>query len=398
MAATETAKLNITFPEATEFTLCPVQFLGKSKGGKFNPFADKFGKPLSRAKIKMLSLIWTTQKNFGRNAKISKKRFEKKCGISYSAVLDSLTQLKLLDKLITETSKDCYKIIPKVDGGNYFTLENYLHTKKFDIDGKRTKLPASAIIILDKLKSFYLETDENGEYINYDFKSRKPKNCFYSSEQGLATLLNLPKSTVSYVVPKLIRAHLLYRHKRLKYKDGNDNTRYKTVQTREATGNTSSIFVVPYEVLAVAQRSTYTPQAVDFIENVDEIEVTEEAITKVYAELQAEAETKHAKVRELAFNDEEFKEAKTELDEAINATFAALENGENVQEAKEFWSAAQARYYKRLAELGISEEELSAPPYLCRRCQDTGFTDTGQHCRCRSRVKELIISRIFKRK
>ncbi len=240
--------------------------------------------------------------------------------------------------------------------------------------------------------------DEDGHYINYDFKSRKPINYFYSSEQGLATLLNLPTSTISYAIKPLLHSKLMHRNKQLKYKDENGNVIYKTVQIKGITGNTRSIFTVPYEVLAVEQRSTYTPKAVDFIEDIDEIEISEEAIEKVYNELRLEAQSKTAEARELAFNDEEFKAAKGELDEAISESFAALGNGEDVQEAKERWNRAQARYIKRLSELGISEDELTAPRYLCRKCGDTGFTDTGQHCRCRANVKQLIISRIFKRK
>ena len=130
--------------------------------------------------------------------------------------------------------------------------------------------------------------DENGEYINYDFKNRKPKNYFYSSEQGLATLLNLPKSTIAYNIPLLLKLKLLYRNKRLKYKNEAGKSVYKIVQF--IPGNTQSIFVVPYEVLAVELRSTYEPQKIDFIENADEIEITDEALEKVYAELRAEAD------------------------------------------------------------------------------------------------------------
>lgn len=396
MADTKTEKLNIEFPEATEFSLCPVQFLGKRKGNEFNPFTNADGSPLARAKTKLLSRIWTEQKNFGK-AKISKVRFSKKCGIAYSVVIDSLKQL--VDAgLITETSEDTYKIVPKVNGKSYFVLEDYLHTKKFNIDGKFKTLGSTSVMLLDRVKSFYLEKDEDGNYINYDFKNREPINYFYSSEKGFATLLGLPKSTVSYAILPLLKLGLMHRNKRLRYKDENDNTRYKIVQIKSVTGNATSIFTVPYEVLAVEQRSTYTPQKVDFIENIDEIEITEEAIEKAYAELRQEAEQKTAAARELAFQDEEFITAQAELDEAMNATFAALDNGEHVQEAKELWDSAQARYIKRLAELGISEEELSEPQYICRKCGDTGFTDTGQRCRCRANVKQLIISRIFKRK
>lgn len=397
MQDTATKKLNIELPEATEFSLCPVQFLGKAKNGKVNPFADKFGKPLSRAKIKILAYIWTVRKNFGLHVKLPVADIARACGLTWVTAKENLTQLRLLDNLIAETGKNKYKIIPKVSG-NYFPLENYLHTKKFDIDGKRKKLPATSVMILERIKAHYLETDENGEYINYDFKTREPINYFYSSEQGLATLLNLPKSTVSYAITPILRAKLLYRKKRLKYKDEKGKPYYKITQERGVPGNAKSIFVVPYEVLAVELRSTYEPQKVDFIYNSEEIEITEEAIEKVYAELHAEAEARTAAARELAFNDEEFTAAKSELDEAISETFTAQENGENVQEAQELWNIAQARYLKRLAELGISEAEISEPQYLCRRCRDTGYTDTGQRCRCRTRVKELIISRMFKRK
>lgn len=395
--ATATKKLNNDFPVATEFSLCPVQFLGKTKDGKFNPFTNKHGRPLGRNKTKILSYIWTVRKNFGVNVELTVADIARTCGITWVTAKDNLTQLEL-NNLISKTEKNGYKIIPKVNGKNYFTLENYLHTKKFDIDGKRKKLPATAVLILDRLKSFFLETDANGEYINYDFKNRKPKNYFYSSEKGLAKLLNLPTSTVSDNITLLLRLKLLYRNKRLKYQDDNGKPVYKTVQERNVTGNAKSIFVVPYEVLAVELRSTYTPQEVDFIENIDEIEITEEALKKVYAELHAEAEAKFAAARELASNDDEFTAAKAELEEAISVSFTALENGENVQEAKELWNSAQARYVKRLSELGLSEEELLEPQYLCRRCRDTGFADTGQRCRCRVRVKELIISRMFKRK
>lgn len=395
MAETATKKLNTEFPEATEFSLCPVQFFGKSKDGERNPFTQKNGKPLTRAKIKILSYIWTVRKNFGAHVKLTVADIARACGLTWITAKENLTQLRLLDNLITDTGKQ-YKIIPKVNGSNYFTVENYLLTKKFDIDGTRRKLPATAVLILDRLKSFYLEVDENGEYINYDFKNRKPKNYFYSSEQGLATLLNLPKSTIAYNIPLLLKLKLLYRNKRLKYKNEAGKSVYKIVQF--VPGNTQSIFVVPYEVLAVELRSTYEPQKVDFIENADEIEITDEALEKVYAELRAEAEAKTAAARELAFNDKELTAVKAELDEAICTAFTAQENGGNVQEAKEYWDTAQARYLKRLAELGITEEEISEPPYLCRICRDTGYTNTGQRCRCRSRVKELIISRMFKRK
>lgn len=396
MTTTTTAKLNIELPEATEFSLCPLQFLGKRKKNKFNPFATSDGKPLARAKVKILSYIWTTQKNFGTHVELTKTDIARACGLSWSVVNESVKQLAA-ENLISVTN-NVYKIIPKVDGSDYFLIENYLLKKKFNVNGKFKKLPSTAVLILNRIKAFYLMQDKDGNYINYDFKNRKPINLFYSSEQGLATLLNLSSSTVSDAVHPLLRLKLLYRNKQLRYVDDNGKPYYKIVQIKGVTGNTRSIFTVPYEILAVEQRSTYKPRKIDLIEDSDEIEITEEAIEKVYAELRSSAEDRYARARELASNDEEFIAAKAELENAMGATFAALENGDNVQESKKLWNAAQVRYFKRLAELGISEKELAGPQYLCRRCSDTGFTDTGQRCRCRANVKQLIISRIFKRK
>lgn len=392
-------KLNIEFPAATEFSLCPLQFIGKCKKGGVNPFVNSNDKPLARGKVKILSYIWTVRKNFGAHVKISKADIKRACGLSYPAVLDNLAQLELIDKLISETSKGKYKIIPKVDSGNYFPLENWLLTKKFNIEGKQKQLATTSVLILDRIKAFYLEKDKDGNYINYNFKNRKPIKYFYSSNQGLATLLGLPKSTVSYAITPVLKLKLLWRNKRLKSKDEKGRTVYKIVQEKTVPGNTQSIFVVPYEVLAVELRSTYKPKEADFIENLeDEIEISDEAIEKVYAELRSEAAARTAAAREIAASDHELIASKSELDETMNAAFKAQASGENKQEAKTRFDSAYARYLKRLSELGISEAELCEPQYLCQRCNDKGFTDTGQRCRCRTRVKELIISRIFKRK
>lgn len=397
METTATKKFNIEFPEATEFSLCPVQFLGKSKLGKLNPFITSDGKPFARAKVKILSHIWTVRKNFGANVEITKADFARVCGCSWSIANESLKQL-IADNILAESKKNVYKIIPKITGKEYFTIDNYLNSKKFDIDGKFKKLPASAVLIENYLKAFYLRKDKDGNYLNYDFKNRKPINYFYASEQGFSDVLNLPPSTVSSAIPPLLRLGLLYRNKRLKYKDENGKAYYKIIDVKGVTGNTKSIFVIPYEVLAVELRSTYTSQKTDFIENLDEIEITEEAIEKVYSELRSEAETITAKARETAFNDTEFNEAHEELNGAMVEAFAAQKRGGNVQAAKERWNTAQARYFKRLSELGITEEELTAPVYFCRQCRDTGLLDTGQRCRCRANIKYLILSHIFKRK
>ena len=389
MSGTTAKQLNMRFPEATEYTLCSLSFLGKRKAGEYNPFTEPNGSTLPRGAIKILSYIWTSLKNFGKNAKITKARLRKKCGLSKGGVVAGLDRLTRLH-LIEETKPNVYKIIPKVNGRDYFVLENYLHSQPFNVAGKIKCLSDSAVIVLDLIKSFYMQTKldtETGEliYINYDFRNRKPINYFAGSEASISKRLHLPKSTVADAINELIHARLLFRNKRLRYKDENDNVKYAIVHTKGVTGNTLSLFTVPFEVLAVKQSSTYTPQEVEFDYNAEAepevVKITEAEIKATYAAIRAEAEAKASAARELVTADTEFCEAKAEL---MNAT------------SSEELDKATPRYYKRLAELGISEAELN-PQYQCSLCDDTGQNlDTGQPCLCREHIKQMIIQSKFK--
>lgn len=389
------------FPEATEFTLCPVQFLGVRKNEEYNPFAPDGHAP-ERAKTAILSLIYTYRKNFGPKFKLTNAQIARKTGLVASTVSYTLKRLILVDKVVQETTPGCYKILPLITNKKYIVLDSFLNNQKFNVNGKLKKLPKSPVVVLDRIKAFYLEQDKDGNYINYDFDKRKPINRFKSSTKGLAKLLNLPESTVADAILILLRNKLLYRNKRLRYIDENSNAYYKIVE--DIPGNTLSVFVVPYEVLAVERRSTYTPPTEsEFIpENFDELEkagsvfeIPESEIEKVYAELHTQAVERAAEAREKAFKDEALTAAKAELDEATTELFAA-QGKDEIQKADKHINVAQRVYVARLAELGLSEDDLS-PQFLCKRCRDTGINENGRRCRCRSRIKTLIISRILKR-
>lgn len=383
MSETAAKKLNI-FPEATEYSLCPFAFFGKNKSGKLNPFAQPNGKALPRALIKMLAYIWTSIKNFGKNVKIPKARLRRKCKLSKRTVSNGLE--RLIDwKLIEETKPGVYKIVPKINETYYYTLDEYLGAKEFDVAGIIKRLSKTAELILDLIKSFYQEfeiDEETGEkiYKHYDFRNRKPIEAFAASKKSLATRLNLPMSTVGYAIDELIHAELLFRHKRLKYKDADDYTVYVEVTQKGITGNTLSLFFVPYEVLAVEQRSTYAPPEIDFDEDAERItyDVSDAEIEATYAALRAKAEAKAQSVRDMVLDD---KEAKNAYDTFTHSSSLAE------------MDHAEQRFNKRLAELGISQEELS-PQYQCTLCNDTGQNlDTGQRCLCLARIKQAIISK-----
>lgn len=384
MSKAAAKKLN-TYPEATEYGLCPFAFFGKDKSGKLNPFAQPNGKALPRALIKLLIYIWTSIKNFGKNVKITKARLQRKCKLSKRTVSKGLE--KLIDwKLIEETNSGVYKIVPKINEKYYFTLDYYLGMKEFDVSGVIKRLSKTAEITLNLIKSFYQEFDidkTTGEkiYKHYDFRNRKPTEAFAASKKSLATRLNLPMSTVGYAIDELIHAKALFRHKRLKYKDADDHNVYVRVTQKGITGNTLSLFFVPYEVLAVEQRSTYEPPEIDFNEDSERIadSISNAEIEAAYAALRVEAEAKAQSVRDLVLADKEAKEAYDTFTHP--SSFAEMDYSEK-------------RFNKRLAELGLSQEELS-PQYQCSLCNDTGQNfDTGQSCLCRARIKQEIISKI----
>lgn len=382
MTATANAKLNITLPEATEFSRCPLAFFGKHKDSEFNPFTRSNGSALPRADIKVLSLIWTEITDYGKDTKITQAHIAKKCGLSKGAVSQSRRRLKTM-RLIEEPEENVYRIIPKVNGRRYIVFENYLHKAKIDFAGKLKKLTQTAVAILERIISFYKEftfDHETGEkiYTHYDFKNRKIIEYFKGSEASIASYMNLPKSTVSYAILELVHAKLLHRNKRLRYKDENDNVIYKTVQTKGITGNTLSLFTVPYELLAIEQKSTYRAQEIEFIEEIEEIEVSEAEITAKYAEMRAAAEENAKAAQEKALSDNEFRELRAEL---VNGTG---------------FDQVVPRYVARLDLLGISEKDFE-PQYNCTLCADTGQNlDTGQRCLCRARVKQMIINSKFK--
>lgn len=385
MSTAATAKFNIKVPEATEFTRCPLVFFGKRTGGEFNPFTRSNGLALPRADIKILSLIWSETTDYGEDTKITKAHIARKCGLSISAVRVSLRRLKSV-RLVEELEDNVYRIIPKVTGKRYIVFENYLHKTKIDFAGKLKKLTQTAVAILERIISFYKEfifdpeTDEK-IYTHYNFKERKVIEYFEGSEASIAKYMNLPKSTVSYAILELIKAKLLRRNKRLKYKDENDHVVYKVVQTKGITGNTLSLFTVPYELLVVEQKSMYKAQEIEFIDEIAELEISEAEIQAKYADLRASAEKNAKAAQDKALSDNEFQKLRAELTAATCSADV---------------DRVVPHYVARLELLGISEKDFE-PNYNCVLCSDTGQNlDTGQPCLCRARVKRMIIDSKFK--
>lgn len=398
MAAQATEQLNKTLTEATEFRLCSLSFYGKTQNGSFSPFTLPNGNALPRSYTEVLSLIWTCNKNFatGNNKpKLRKCVIARKCGLTKSTVnrvIKSLIELKLIE----ETEKDVYKIIPKVDGEHYIVLDNYLRHKKFNLNETFKRLPPSASHVFAKIKAFYLEKDEEGNYKNYDFRDRKPINYFTSSDAGLAGQLNLPQSTVADAIPLLIKADLVHRNKRIKFYDENGNAQYYIVQERDVPGNTLSWFTIPYEVLTVERRSTRTASEVQFNENLEELEISEDVIEQTYTELREQAEEKYKTIKTIIESDEELQAAKKELIATTEREFTAHTKQSTSSMFFDKLTTAQRRYYGRLAALGLSEDDFE-PPYNCKLCNDTGQNlNTGQRCTCRPSIKRIILNRIFK--
>ena len=391
MATTKAQQFNINIPEATEFTRCPLAFFGKHKEGEENQFSRPNGKARARADLKVLSLIYTETTDYGADTKITKAHIARKCGLSKAAVTQAIRRLKAA-RLIKELKTNVYKIIPNVSGRRYIVFENYLHKAKIDFAGKIKKLTQTAVAVLERIISFYKEftfDPETGEkiYTHYDFKNRKVKVYFQGSEASIAKYMNLPTSTVSYAILELIRAKLLRRNKRLRYKDENDNVVYKTVNVKGVTGNTLSLFTVPYELLVVEQKSTYKAKEIEFIDEIadlegsERIEISDAEIDREYLRMRTTAQANAEVTRKKANADKEYRALRAEL---MGATCTADID------------RVAPRYYARLDFLGINEEDFN-PRYNCPLCEDKGQNlNTGQRCRCRAKVKRTIISRKLK--
>ena len=388
------AQLNNSFPETTEFLELPVQMLGKrtDKKGRLrpNPFLDRQGNTLPRAMQKTLSLIYTYTKRYGNDVKMPKALFARKLKMSRTTVTKCLLELQIL-KLISNNAKDEYTIIPQIEHNDYIIIENYLHKKSFSINDTIKRLSPTAVIVFERIVRHWREIAYKTEEENKDKPEQERRKAvekalragqFTASEQSLATYLNLPKSTISYALPQIIKAGLLYRNKRLRYIDDNGNVYYKIVQIKGVPGNTSSIFTINLDVLKLSlqsEREAHEEIKVD--PQLEEVEITEEEIESTYAELREEAESKAKAARKIAFDDAEFCQIKEEIN--------------HVSSVREMDSISK-RYINRLSELGLTEAQLN-PQYNCYYCNDTGTEwNTGQRCRwCRYKVKKLILSRKF---
>jgi len=395
MQSATAAQLNSSFPEATEFLELPVQMLGrytdKNKKTRYNPFHDKHFKPLSRGKLKILSLIYTYKKRYGEDVKFPIVLFARKLKMSRTTVKKCLIELQTA-KLISNDGKDEYSIIPKVEDNDYIIIENYLHKKQFSINDKIKRLSPTAVIVFERIVRHWREIAYKTEQENRDKPEEERQKAvekalragqFCASEKSLSTYLNLPESTISYALPQIIKAGLIYRNKRLRYIDDNGNVYYKVVQIKGVPGNTSSIFTINLDVLKLAlksEREAYAEIKVDA--QLQETEISEQEIEEVYTELREEAESKANVARSVAFADAEFSEIREEIN--------------HVTSVKQMDSIGK-RYLRRLSELGITEAELN-PQYNCAYCNNTGIEwNTGQKCRwCRYKVKQLILSRKIK--
>lgn len=392
-------QLNTSFPAITEHIEFPVQFLGKrtDKNGKYryNPFCDAEGKPLARGMLKALSLIHTYNKRFGSDVHIPKSTFSRKLKMSPTTVRKALSDLEMLN-IIKLTAKDTYKILPKIEDNDYIIIENYLHKKQFYIKGKVKRLSPTAVIVFERILRYWREIKYKAEK---DGKNEKEiekllkEGQFYASEKSLATYLNLPKSTISYAVPQILKAGLMYRNKRLRYIDENGNVHFKVVQIKDVTGNAPSIFTINPEVLKIAlqsERKEYEEIKVD--PYLEEVEITETEIQQVYTELRTEAESNAKRATDKALSDPEFVEIREEM---FNSGISTDYSGEERAAWWQHWDNLSKRYLNRLSELGISEQDFQ-PQYNCFRCGDTGTdSNTGQRCRCRIRIKQLIFNRKF---
>lgn len=175
---TETAKAKFNLPKTTTFIRFPLAFAGK----------DKQFKGLTNAYQFLLAEIYSMNKAVKASAKLTYDHFVEKFGMSRETVCDGLRVLEER-KIIQRLGGSRFKIIVKFNEHNYIIIDDYLHKKLWNVDGKEKRLARSRIKTLA-----FLERENSNP---------KTGGIFESSQARIGKAVNLPKTTAGDSVREL---------------------------------------------------------------------------------------------------------------------------------------------------------------------------------------------------
>ena len=108
-------------------------------------------------------------------------------------------------------------------------------------------------------------------------------------------------------------------------------------------------------------------------------------IEQHYYDLRAAAKARADKALAKAMKDEVYADARKQLNSlSIKLAFAEVNDENSAKELSRRIAALKEKSNKRLAELGLSEDDF-VPKYKCKLCNDTGYDKDGKQCECLKR-------------
>lgn len=357
MATTEQKyKLN-NLPAETTYTRFYLDFTGKKrKDGSENPFTG-----VTNVQQKILAAI---EAKAGR--KLTYDYLEQHYGIWRGAIkpaFDDLEARGLIEKLGTSR----YKITAAFKK-NYLKIDDYLF-QKLELVNLETgetvyKKPTwNAAKIIGLVTRGNRDKDKNG--------------VFVSSQQRIATALNIPKSTAGDNIRNVITDGIM--------------TAEPAEREHDPKNHGLSSYKIAPELLAVKhvrkekpaepkprKTTAPAPARLPLPAQADDGATFRARIERHFYELRQKAQDRAEKAKERALRDKTYNELHKQLTtQTIAAAF-----GNSSEEIQRQTAELEARADERLAELGINKADFE-PRYSCTLCNDTGYyLDTGQQCKC----------------
>lgn len=203
MSEQTTKKLNINV------LTVPRAFFGKERDKKYGSenFVTKDGKRIRVAEIFALSLFHTEEIMFGSLNLTPYSAFTDALKYSRPTVCKSLKNL-VDDALIKRLRQSKFKIVPKFSDKKTVTVYQFLLEEEFALGGLVRRLTKNEALYLSILIAFYLNPDNKGKY-------------FVGGVHRAANTINVSKSTVSYVIDRLIKTEAIFRKSMTKDSAGN---------------------------------------------------------------------------------------------------------------------------------------------------------------------------------
>lgn len=371
-----TKKFNL--PKETTYLEMPRDFFGKTKAGETDsPFEG-----LSPHSQLFLAAIHTENKIEGRPAKIVYADLIARFGGSKGTY--ARHKQILIDKgIIEEGERSHYTIIAPYNPKSFIKIKDCLFKEEFEMteDGNpnkkrhwksRRRLTRKSII----LASFIENMERNGEFI--------------SSQSRIGVALGFPRTTAGDGIRELTSARAM------KCSAPTDPRKISAGLTKYEIDD--EIKAVKYikgvsEKAVEAVKSTFKKQVKprEQEKNNDKTDPQQELVNRVekyFYDLRYKAEARAEAVLAKATSDKIYGEIKRQLS-SLSIKCAFESDPQRLQELETERNILRVKGDKRLKELGIDKAEFE-PRYSCKACNDTGYTQSGEPCKCRIRLIKRI--------